>query len=331
MVRVKELFRKHWRSNRPLGLLVVFSLACLVVSIVVLAVDPRLIGGEHAWIKPCKFSISLAVYGLTMMWLSRFLTADQKLFRRITVAALTGSVIELSAIILQVARGTASHFNSATPFDQTVFWIVIAAIMPVSFAIVAIYIMLLRERSLPAVVGAALRWGLFLTIVGLIPGVLMILPDRLQDVIAPYRQFDGHTVGYHQGGPGLPWLGWSTVAGDLRVAHFVGLHAIQVLPVVAYLISRSFPNLSSEGQRSLVWNFGFTYLCFVGLLIWQALAGESAAAPGARTVLAGMTVAAVSVLWTISVLAAERSGVGQERPAPAWSRALFRTRGGGAG
>jgi hypothetical protein len=291
MSHLSKTFKKIWSINPSLSALVIFSLACLVLSSTGLMFDHRHINNEHAWIKPCKFSISFTLYGVTMLWLGQFLLRHRKLFQATCIAALIGGVLELSAIILQVLRGTTSHFNVDTPFDHGVYILVKIAIMPLALAVVAIFILLLRQKELPPVVGSALHWAVFLTIVGLIPGVLMILPDPWQDAITQYKQFDGHTVGFPEGGPGIPWLGWSTVAGDLRIPHFVGIHALQVLPIVGFAVMALFPRISIARQRALVWNAGLTYLAVILLLTWQALQAESVMTPSALTVFVGVVIA----------------------------------------
>jgi hypothetical protein len=282
-----EIFKAAWVRNSPLTLMVCFTFICLIFSLVGLVFDYRHINGELAWIKPCKFSISFTVYALSLIWLSGYLSKNKKLFLFISAGAFGGAVIELAVIIVQVIRGTTSHFNTDTPFDETLWFAMRGAIFPVAFAIIVMYVLLLREKHLPAVLASGVRWGAFLTIIGLIPGILMFLPDSVQDLITAQRQFDGHTVGYAEGGPGLPWLGWSTVAGDLRGAHFVGLHALQVLPVIAFFIPKLFRRMSIYRQKILVGNIALAYLAFICLLTWQAIHGEAIVAPSMHTIFLG--------------------------------------------
>ena len=79
-----------------------------------------------------------------------------------------------------------------------------------------------------------------------------------------------HTVGAPDGGPGLPVTGWSTQHGDLRVAHFVGLHALQALPILTFV---AFRRQHEQARIRLTLAAATVYaLVFVALLI-QALRG----------------------------------------------------------
>jgi hypothetical protein len=91
-----------------------------------------------------------------------------------------------------------------------------------------------------------------------------------------------HSVGVEDGGPGLPGLNWSTVGGDLRIGHFVGMHALQVLPFVAWFVSRR-KKLSTRQQVQLVWTAGVGYLGIVALVTWQALRAQSIISPDVLT------------------------------------------------
>ena len=163
--------------------------------------------------------------------------------------------------------------------------------------------------------GCSLRWALFLTLAGFVPGLLMILPDSFQDAITMYRQFDGHTVGFPEGGPGLPWIGWSTVAGDLRIAHFVGIHALQILPAVEWLVMTLLPRLAEARQRALVWIFGLAYLGTIALLTWQALSAESIVGPSVRTILIASIFLMVSIVAAAFVIWLPRKDFWSNEPA----------------
>jgi len=284
LTAVKAL-RHCWQADAPLTAMVMFSLFSFLFSFSGLCFDHRHISGEMAWIKPCKFGISIALYGVTLICLEKFLTTGKGLFRLTTMGALAGAILELLAITTQVLRGTTSHFNDATPIDAALWYMVKLAIMPVALAVVVLCVLLMRQKNLPPVLGLSLRLGTLLTIVGLIPAIIMILPDAAQQFITEI-EVNGHTIGFVTGGPGLPWLGWSTVAGDLRAAHFVGLHALQVVPLLGWSIAHFLTKLGTRRQLYLVWNLGCTYFGVISLLTWQALKAESIVHPSEYTIVA---------------------------------------------
>ncbi len=112
-------------------------------------------------------------------------------------------------------------------------------------------------------------------------------PAQQQSRDATGRQLTtsaSHSVGVEDGGPGLPITGWSTEGGDLRIGHFLGVHALQAIPLLALglvLLARRFPALRPEGPRvALVFVGSAAYAGLIGLVTWQALRGESHRPPG---------------------------------------------------
>jgi hypothetical protein len=119
-----------------------------------------------------------------------------------------------------------------------------------------------------------------------------------------------HTVGAPDGGPGVIGTGWSTQHGDLRVPHFIGLHALQVLPIVALLLVRR--QVPSQTRVRLMIVGGVSYAALYVILVVQALRGVPLTAPDAATVTqlggwAVATAASASLAWLAGARGAGRT------------------------
>lgn len=286
----RYLFAQVIAMNRPLALTVFIMLLAMLAALVGLVVDPRVITGAPAWLKPLKFTVSISIYAATFIWLLSFIQGHRRVVRLIAWVSATGVLIEMVLIAGQVVRGTTSHFNVGTQFDAAVWETMAVSIVCVWTANLILGIVLLRQRFADAAFAWALRLGVFISFVGMGVAFFMTTPTAAQltaaNAGAGLLVAGAHTVGVADGGPGLPIVGWSTVGGDLRVPHFVGLHALQLLPLLGWLIARYGARLRPASRTALVWIAGLGYLGLVGLLTWQALRGQSLVAPDARTLVA---------------------------------------------
>lgn len=335
LYRSRDAFTRAMAINRPLTVTVVLMVLTFAGALVGLIVDPRVITGAPAWLKPLKFALSITIYSATFIWLLSFVAGHQRIVRFVAWVTTVGLLVEMIMIAMQVIRGTTSHFNVSTPFNTAVWGIMGGSIVGVFTASLVLGIVLLRERFADPTFAWALRFGLLISLVGMGVAFLMTSgPTSAQH--AAERAGHGmpivgaHSVGVTDGGPGLPILGWSTVGGDLRAPHFVGLHALQLLPLFGWLLVRYGGRLRPASRTALVWIAGLGYLGLVGLLTWQALRGQSIIAPDARTlVAAGLLFASVAVAVLIVLigapgrLAAHRTS---HRPMVSGTRELERTR-----
>jgi hypothetical protein len=268
-------------------------LVLLAGAAVGLAIDPRIITGAPAWLKPAKFAASIAIYTLTLVWIFTYLPEWVKARRwigRITAGTL---LLEMAIIGLQAWRGTTSHFNVATPLDLILWVLMGSAIVVQTLASIAVAVVLWRQTFQDRALGWALRLGLSISILGASGAGFMTRPTEAQlaEARAGHRMTvaGAHTVGAPDGGPGLPGTGWSREHGDLRVPHFFGLHAMQAIPLIALALRRR----AARFPLTLIAAAGYTAL--FAILLAQALRGQPLSQPDATT-------AAALVAWALSTV-----------------------------
>lgn len=227
-----------------------------VIGAGLLLVEAPLILGAHPALKPLKFALSIGVFLATAAVLVPRLSLSP-----LARSALTGTlsltmIVEMIAVATQAARGTTSHFNQSTALDG-VIWnvmgaaIVVASVAMLCAAVVATWrpLLDLEGRPLPAALAFGWRAGLWIFQLSALTGFMM----------AGRR---AHSIGGSDGGPGLPLVNWSTAHGDLRVSHFLSLHAWQLLPLLAWLALRS-----SMSARSSVVLVALASIAIVGLCL----------------------------------------------------------------
>jgi len=298
------------RWHRPLLWLAAAMAALAVFALVARFVDGREVLGANLWDKPLKFAISTVIYAVTWSWLIGQLERSRRLAQisgNVIAAAL---VVELVIIVGVAAAGTTSHFNVSTPL-ATAMWSVMA--MSISVLWVATFmacLVLFRNPLGDRARTMAIRGGALISLVGLGLGYLMTSPTAAQ--LADFGGIAGaHAVGIADGGPGLPVLGWSTVAGDLRIPHFVGMHALQAIPlalIAIELLSRRVPVLQDVAVRArLVVTVAVGYLALVGLVTMQALRGQSIVAPDALTLGLGAAIAVAMAAAALVIVARGRA------------------------
>jgi len=285
-----------WRTSPPLTAVAMVMLVAFGAFVAGIVLDPRVITGVPAWLKPAKFAISTAIYSLTLAWVFGSLPTWR---RTRAIAGWTTAIvfaIEVAIIAVQAWRGTTSHFNTSTPFDGVVFAAMGLMIFAQTAVAGAVAVALWRNRFADRAMGWAMRLGLTMTVVGALAGGLMTRPTAEQLASARLTgempRSGAHTVGAPDGGPGLPGTRWSLEHGDLRVPHFVGLHAMQALPLFVWALAR----LRREAVRvRLALGAGISYAALFAVLLTQALLGQSVAAPSAGFL-------AAFALWAIASL-----------------------------
>jgi hypothetical protein len=280
------------RWHRPLTIFAAAMAVLALVAAVGAVADPRDLTGAPIWLKPFKFSVSFVLYTLTLAWMLSLLERRSRVAEWAATVLVAMSFAEMVVIVTQVLRGQTSHYNETSPLNAALWQVMSTSIMVLFIAHLVIAVVVLRRRIADRVSAHAIRWGLVLFLLGTLVAIPMVQPDQY-----------AHTVGEPDGGPGLPVLGWSTTGGDLRIGHFVGMHALQALPLLALLLSNRFDQLTRVRLLAVA---GVAYGILTVSLTWQALRGQPLLRPDALTLGAWAALAAATVVATAVVLTRRR-------------------------
>lgn len=259
--RPARLLTELLGRQRELTIFGLTLLALLVPAMVATEVDPRLLDGVSVWAKPSKFLFSIAVHVLTFAWFMGYVAPEQRqspMMRQAVGVLIAANSFELAWIGWQAAHGLQSHFNNDTPFYAVMYGLmgfsvllIIAANLPLARAIWRHPVANLDTGFRMAVI-----IGLLLTLVlGGGFGIYM-------------SQQPSHAVGAVSGH--FPIFGWNRLGGDLRVAHFFGIHAEQAIPLLALAIS----GVPQRMRRLLILTGSAAYTALTVAAFVQALSAR---------------------------------------------------------
>ncbi len=255
-MKLSEFFSELRRRNTALVGFGMINILLLLLGLVMFSIDDTIIAGINAWIKPMKFSLSIVIYAWTFAWLLEYIP-DEKKRRLISRMVIVCMAVENGLIYMQAFRGVRSHFNVQTAFDGAVFYTMGIFILINTFVVLYTLVLFFSKNI---TLGGSILWawraGLILFFLGGISGGYM------SAVLT-------HTVGAVDGGPGLPFVNWSTVAGDIRSAHFITLHGLQAIPIATFILGGG----SISKVRWLPFAFIFLYAGLCVWLYWIAFQG----------------------------------------------------------
>jgi len=242
-----------WAREPRLAAFAALLLALLVPMALAWGIDDRVLRDANVWIKPMKFAFSIAVLALTTAWFAGLLPAARRQGRpmsRIVWLLIGSGSFELSYITLQAALGQGSHYNIGDAYHMTMYALmgIGAFVLTVTQPMLAWQLYRHPDPTQPQAYRQAVMLGLVLTFVfGAGVGCLL---SGLQPP---------------SGGATVPLFGWSLGGGDLRPAHFVGIHSEQVLPMTGFAAAA----LGIRRAKTLVWSAALAYTAlFAVLLAW---------------------------------------------------------------
>tara|TARA_R110000737_G_C14582731_1_gene485993 strand:- start:667 stop:1584 length:918 start_codon:yes stop_codon:yes gene_type:complete len=234
----------------------VFALICIPG----LLFDERLLMGINVWVKPLKFLISSGIYIFTFGYFTSLYPFSKRKKSILNNFVAWTLLVETAIIVGQGIRGVQSHYNIHSLVDGLLF-AAMGILIAVNVLVMVYYV--IETIRLKMNTSKSIQWSILLGWVVLIIGSL-VGGQMISQM--------SHNVGVADGESGLPLVNWSTIAGDLRIAHFFGIHGMQIIPLFAFGISKEWKT-TNRNQIIAVTIFGLSYALWLGYTFYQAKQG----------------------------------------------------------
>lgn len=255
MKLIEEIFLR----NRQLAIMGLFFLGLAICLGLYATINTVEVLGINSMIKPIKFALSTWVYAWTMAYLL-FYVNNQNRVKRYSILAIIVMSFEIGVITIQAFRGKLSHFNQTEILGGILYALMGVMIVWLTTAtfIISVRFILQKTYSINKNFALSIKIGLlFFVIFSFFGGYMSVI--------------NSHNVGGKIGEAGLPLLNWSTLFGDLRVAHFFGIHSLQIIPLLGYFASKRINN--EKNATEIIWIGSIVYFAFICFAITQALKG----------------------------------------------------------
>jgi len=240
--------------------IVLLHLLLLLICCIGILVDDRQLMGINVWIKPAKFILSTIIVLWTMAWYLLVYPFREKTKNFIAIFIAVLMMLENTLITTQASRGVSSHYNQSNPLDGIAFGLMGIAIGLFTGVVFWFFV---KSFSPQLKFSKRMKWCFR------IAWFTFLFASVIRGQMIGQM---GHNIGVTDGGAGLPFLNWSTVGGDLRVAHFFGIHGIQIIPLAAFYFAKKTRN---NNTLTTVLSIGFAllYLGWIAFTFYQAKQG----------------------------------------------------------
>ncbi len=247
---MKKLFKDLQKRNKVLFWFGISQLIIVIICLFSSIYSDNVILGVNAFSKPLKYSFSSMITCWSLCWILYYMESSSV---KKSVSWIIGIsvLLENLIILIQSFRTEPAHYNMSTPLNSLMSVLIIFFMLIFSLTLIRVAVLFFNQQKFP--VSQHYTWGVRL-------GVLIFVSSSILIGGMMFGMMS-HTIGGNDGDIGLPFLNWSSKYGDLRVAHFLGVHALQVIPLLSYYVFKK--------KNSVVY-FSILYILLILIFVIMA-------------------------------------------------------------